>query len=351
MVAITPGERPRAVAGAGSRLTHGQVSTGFTLGKFAPFHNGHRLVIDTAQAETDHVIVLVYDAPSTTRVPLSVRAGWIRSLYPDVEVIEGPGAPEDIGATPAIEALQERYILSMVGNRQITHFFSSEDYGAHVARVLGARDRRVDAGRIMVPISGTEVRRDPWRHRHLIDPLVYCDLITRVVFIGAPSTGKTTIARRMADELNTVWLPEYGREYWELNQVDRRLRVEQLLEIAEEHVSREAAAVLQANRYLFVDTDATTTYQFSMDYHGRVAPRLESLATEASQRYRCRFLCQTDIPYHDSWDRSGAGHRGRFQHRVLEDLKRRNVPFIELGGSIEDRVARVNECLTQLVVD
>ncbi|WP_292760680.1 AAA family ATPase [Nostoc sp. NOS(2021)] len=33
--------------------------------------------------------------------------------------------------------------------------------------------------------------------------------------MGAPSTGKTTIASQLAKEYNTVWMPEYGREYWE----------------------------------------------------------------------------------------------------------------------------------------
>ncbi|MCC5600764.1 ATP/GTP-binding protein [Nostoc favosum] len=44
---------------------------------------------------------------------------------------------------------------------------------------------------------------------------MYRDLITNVVFLGAPSTGKTTIASQLAKEYNTVWMPEYGREYWE----------------------------------------------------------------------------------------------------------------------------------------
>jgi len=62
-----------------------------------------------------------------------------------------------------------------------------------------------------------------------------------VVFLGAPATGKTTIASRLAMDYNTVWMPEYGREYWEKHQVNRRLSGEQLLEIAEGHLEREEA--------------------------------------------------------------------------------------------------------------
>ncbi len=45
----------------------------------------------------------------------------------------------------------------------------------------------------------------------------------------------------LAPSLNTTWMPEYGREYWEKNQKDRRLTSEQLVEIAEGHIQREDA--------------------------------------------------------------------------------------------------------------
>ena len=61
---------------------------GLTLGKYAPLHRGHQYVIETALAEVERLIVVVYDSPSTTRIPLGVRAGWIRALYPSAEVIE-----------------------------------------------------------------------------------------------------------------------------------------------------------------------------------------------------------------------------------------------------------------------
>src|SRR5690606_27511512 len=57
---------------------------GLTLGKFAPLHRGHELLIETALGEVEHLIVLVYDCPETTPVPLGVRAQWIRDLYPSV---------------------------------------------------------------------------------------------------------------------------------------------------------------------------------------------------------------------------------------------------------------------------
>jgi nicotinamide riboside kinase len=44
---------------------------------------------------------------------------------------------------------------------------------------------------------------------------VRAGLARRVVVIGAESTGKTTLAQALAENLGTVWVPEYGRWYWE----------------------------------------------------------------------------------------------------------------------------------------
>ncbi len=73
------------------------MKTGLTLGKFAPLHKGHQLLIERALARTDHLIVMVYDAPETTPVPLPVRASWIRALYPTVEVLEAWDGPTAVG--------------------------------------------------------------------------------------------------------------------------------------------------------------------------------------------------------------------------------------------------------------
>lgn len=319
--------------------------TALTLGKFAPLHRGHQLLIETALAENDEVLVMVYDCPGTTSVPLEVRARWIRDLYPAAEVLQAWDGPCEVGGTPELKRRHEDYILARLGGRRVTRFYSSEFYGDHVSKALGAEDRRIDPDRGRFPVSGTAIREDPYAHRHFIHPRVYRDLITNAVFAGAPSTGKTTLAERMAEEYLTVWMPEYGREYWEKHQVDRRLSLTQLVEIAEGHLEREDRRIHDARGYLFTDTNAITTYMFSLDYHGTAHPRLAELAAQAQERYDLVFLCGTDIPYDDTWDRSGAVHRQEFQERIEADLNERGLAYHTLEGSLEQRVTQVNGVL------
>lgn len=317
---------------------------GLTLGKFAPFHKGHQLLIETALNEVDELIVLIYDDP-IINIPLATRANWIREIYPKVIVIEGINSPNDTGYTPEIMKIQEDYVSSILGNRSISHFYSSEPYGVHMSASLNAINRQVDVSRKIIPISATEIRKDAFKNKNFVHPKVYEDLVTKVVLLGAPSTGKTTLAENLASHFNTQWMPEYGREYWEKHQVQKRLTLEDLVKIAEIHIEREDALLLQSNQFLFSDTNAITTYLFSLDYHGIALPALENLAKMAENRHDIILVCDTDIPYDNTWDRSGDVKRKEFQQKIIEDLNARNLKYFMLNGTVDQRIEQVSKVL------
>ena len=179
--------------------------TGLTLGKYAPLHLGHEDLFQQALKEVDHLIVVIYDSPSVTDIPLTVRAGWIRAMYPSIEVIEAWNGPEVCGDTPEIKKAHEGYLLSLLKGRKIDRFYTAEFYGEHISKALGAEDCRLNR---LSPFRATDIRNDPYKCRYFVSNRVYKDMITNVVFLGAPSTGKTTIAREMARDMNTVWMPE-----------------------------------------------------------------------------------------------------------------------------------------------
>lgn len=318
---------------------------GLTLGKYAPLHFGHQLVIETALDEMDHVMVIIYDCPETTSIPLNVRAQWIRDIYPTVEVLEAWDGPVEVGNTPEICQQQERFVLGLLNGRKVSGFYSSEFYGEHMSCALSADNRLVDNDRKRFPVSATQVRSDPYKYRDYLSPIVYRDLITNIVFLGAPSTGKTTLAQALAEIHRTVWMPEHGRDYWERNHVNRRLSPEQLVELAEEHLEREEKLLVSANSYLFTDTNALTTYIFARYYHNSAHPGLTDLANKTRNRYDLVFLCDIDIPFDDTWDRSGNANRTVFQKMVLADLAWRKIPYYVLRGTVEERMETVNSVL------
>jgi NadR type nicotinamide-nucleotide adenylyltransferase len=321
------------------------MSTALVLGKFAPLHFGHCLVLDEATKQTDKQVVVIYDSPGVTDIPLAIRAGWVRTLYPHAEVIEAWGGPSEVGLEPELQLLHEEFLLHVLRGRQISHFFSSEEYGEHVAKRLGAIDVRVDMKRQTHDISATAIRQSAYNHRSHIPDVVYKDLIRKVVFLGAPGTGKSTIVETCSQTFATTFMPEHGRTFWEQNNVDRRLSVDQLVQIAEEHRALEAALVRDSREFLFIDTDASTTAIFSDYYHQRVPPELSVMASDCIRRYDLTFLCMPDFQYPDTEDRSGEANRDEFHLRTLDYLRAIGRPYIELSGSVDQRVATVKTVL------
>ena len=320
-------------------------ATGLTLGKFAPLHKGHEHLIRSAAAQVDALVCVIYDSPEATPIPVEVRAAWLRRRFPDIEVIEARGGPQEVGDAPEIMRRHEEYLLRTLAGRRITHFFSGEFYGDHISRALNAEDCRFDPDRTTFPISGTAIRADPWLHRGFLDPIVYRDLVTHVVFLGAPSTGKSTLAEALSRTFDTAWMPEYGREYWEAHQIERRLTMTQLVEIAEGHREREERLLCDARGVLFIDTNALTTLQFSLYYHGAALQKLQEHADDCARRYDLTFVCDTDTPYDDTWDRSGDVNRREFQKRIVADLENRGIGYTLVRGSLPERIAAVRRTL------
>lgn len=332
-----------------AKATQKSVSTGLVLGKFAPFHKGHEYLVRTALMTCDIVYILVYDSRDVIDIPLNIRADWIRKIFSEFHnrlvVIEGWGSPSDEGHNPATMKLQERYIQSVIPEK-ITHFFSSEWYGEHVSDALQAKNIVVDLDRTTIPCSGRIIRSNPHKHQNLLDRFVYKDFVKKVVFLGAESTGKTTLTRSLAKIYDTSYMEEYGREYWiENKDKEGKLTPSQLVDLARRHKKLEDQKLLNAKRYLFVDTNAVTTYMFGQYYHKKVDQELERLARLAQREYHEWFLCDTDIPYIEDGTRSGAKHRAVFQRKIIKDLNERGIKYHLISGNLKERIAKVHEYL------
>lgn len=324
-----------------------QHKTGFTLGKYAPFHQGHAFLINHALTMVDHLVVVIYPCDELA-VPLKKRANWIRSMFPQVEVIEAINGPKDTGYSAQVIDIQNAFLRELLADYCFDYFFSSEAYGDHVSKALNCRDIRVDMSRQKVPISATKIRHSPIKYKRFLSNKVYKDLISKIVFLGAPSTGKSTLCQALAEKYKTGWVKEYGRDYWQEHQVDRRLTPEQLLHIAQTQNQMEDEQALSANHYLFCDTNAFTTWHFATHYHGDALIKLVELAKQSWQRYDLVVLCEEDIPYDDTWERSGDANRHEFQVFLKSYLKQHKIPYILVSGTVEKRVQLVERALEEL---
>lgn len=148
---------------------------GLTIGKFAPLHKGHQLVIETGLKEMDRFIVVVYET-DCTNIPIKIRANWIKKLYPEVEIKYAYNPPSKYGLDDESVKIQMEYLLEIIKDEKITHFYSSEPYGKCVAEYLEIVDRRVDQERKTVPISAGKIRDNIDQYSDLVEKIVYNDI-------------------------------------------------------------------------------------------------------------------------------------------------------------------------------
>ena len=164
----------------------------------------------------------------------------------------------------------------------------------------------------------------------------------RVVFVGAESTGKSTLSDYLAQAYGTVSVPEIGRFIWEEKQ--GRLDADEYVEIAIRHRTAEDAAMPQARRWLFVDTNALTTLLLGIQFRqvGDPPPaELLRCADDCRTRYAHTFVCADDIPYEEQDVRENEAWRGRIQNLVMQDLQARVISYTVVRGSVEERAAQV----------
>ena len=125
------------------------------------------------------------------------------------------------------------------------------------------------------------------------------------------------------------------------------MQIEELDTIALTHQQWEYELAHEAQDVVFVDTNALTTRLFCIDYHGKSTPTIEALAHANASRYDLFFMCQDDIPYDDTWDRSGPQKREVLQQQIRADLARRKIPHHDIRGSVAERERSVMDIIAQ----
>lgn len=151
---------------------------GFTIGKFAPLHKGHQYLIETALNEMDKMIVVVYDT-DLIDIETEKRAEWIKKLYPNVEIKFAHNPPTQYGLDEESVKIQMEYLSKIMENENPTHFYSSEKYGASVAKYMNLVDRRVDNERVTVPIRAEIIRNNIEENKKWLEDNVYEDYVKK----------------------------------------------------------------------------------------------------------------------------------------------------------------------------
>jgi HTH-type transcriptional regulator, transcriptional repressor of NAD biosynthesis genes len=337
---------------------------GLVVGKFCPLHLGHEFLIREARARCDSLLVLSWTKPGFDGYDRERRAAWLHARFPDIEslVIDDPWLAErcaregiaqrelpDDAAPDDAHRRFAAWLLRDLLRSPVDAVFTSEDYGDGFAAVLSAEFAVpvahicVDLKRGEVPVSGTRIRQDPSACREFLPPEVWSDFVPRVALLGGESTGKSTLARALAEALGTVWIPEYGRELWERR--SGALVFDDMEHIGRRQVAHEQHGAQSASACVICDTTPLTTLLYSEAMFGRASGALRTLS---QRRYALTLLCLPDFPFVQDGTRQEETFRA-FQHKwYLSTLDARKIPFVTMAGSLNDRVRAAREAINGL---
>jgi NadR type nicotinamide-nucleotide adenylyltransferase len=351
---------------APGRLPHGLV-----IGKFYPPHRGHLHLIRQAAAACEQVSVVVMAARWET-TPLADRVAWLRAAVPGEVTVSGLACdvPVDYGDASiwAAQVAVMRAALARDRRPAVDAVFSGEPYGEQLAQWFGARHVLVDPGRDAVPVSASQIRADLAGNWDALIRPARAGLATRVVALGAESTGTTTIAglltahyrERGGTWSRTACVGEFGRDYtvikWDAARAAARGRGERepaldeitwtrgdFDNVAREQTRRENAAASSGSPLVVCDTDALATSVWERRYLGTGdagARDGQPWATRELPFHDLYLLTSHEgVPWHDDGLREGdLAIRAAMTGWFITALTAAGHSWVLLTGTVDERL-------------
>jgi NadR type nicotinamide-nucleotide adenylyltransferase len=164
----------------------------------------------------------------------------------------------------------------------------------------------------------------------------------KVCFHGAESTGKSTLAAKLAEEFACPLVPEYGRIRAETEGI--RFTVEDLKAIAAEQDRLTRAAADDDGVLVLVDTDPLMTAAWAQMLFGHIPPEL--LAYEKADLY---LLFAPDVPWEYDGTRFFGLHEARAEFAEVAErlLKEAGVPYRTISGDWKAREMQARTAITE----
>ena len=305
---------------------------GLVIGKFMPVHKGHLALISFAVDQCDELIIsMSYTSQDT--IDYKIRLSWLRELMKGNAKIRVESIVDDFDNEnlpwPERTAVWAKVLKALYPPVHV--IISSEPYGDHLAIHLNAAHMRFDPGRTKIPISSSLIRTDPIRHWEFIPKAVQPYFVVKVCFNGPESTGKSVMAKHLAEKYNTEFVPEVARELITSND----FTLDDIIRIGHAQTKRVKDKLGIANRFLFCDTDLITTQIYAQHYLNEVPPVLFALEKEI--KYDHYFLFDVDVP----WVSDGLRDLGSMREQMMkifhDAIAKRNIKSIMVRGSWQER--------------
>jgi len=175
-------------------------------------------------------------------------------------------------------------------------------------------------------------------------------MLKKIVILGPESTGKSTLCEQLAQHYETMWCPEFAREYLLTNGTN--YEYEDLLTIARGQLALEDeySSTLERNSLpmmeegghlpLFIDTDMYVMKVWTEFVFGKCHRFI--LDQIGERKYDLYLLCNTDLPWvEDELREYPELHTRKKLYSIYKDIMvNQPVPWVDISGDYDDRLRK-----------
>lgn len=339
-------------------------TVGMYGGKFIPLHNGHIYSILKAKSYVEKLYVVVsYIEKRDTElckeaglpnIPFQTRLKWLKQITKDfegIEVIAVEDVPFENNSLDYIWGEGANRIKSAI-EEEITHVFSSEyEYDKWFKiNYPSATHIVLDSERSKFNISATKIRTEGiYNHWDMIPKECQPFFIKKIAIVGTESCGKTTLVQNLAHLFNTNFVGEYGRTRCEeLGDGSELLTDLNYMEFAFGQKHIEYRKTLEANKYLFVDSEAVITQYYANLYENKNYDFLESVIQ--GQDYDMYIYLEPDTKWvADGYRKHGTDEQRKINSDKLKKMYQdRGIELICLTGTYQEKLDKAIDLVKNL---
>ena len=390
------------------------MTLGIIIGKFKPFTDGHQYLINTAVQKVDKLVVIIAGKEDDIPHP-KYRLKWMKNIYNTysniifirINDIYDP-TDSNLWATLArkwlgiiehnpsfITQLEHIDVLTqyLLEIKEVVpnYIFTSELYGDIFSYYMNLNSNSlikcehilVDLERNIVPISGTIIRKEPFKYKDYINKIVFRFYTKRFVFIGPESVYKTRITNDLSKLLNLPLVKEYGDEFCnnitinnelslnqsnnQYNDINSILWTDEIFNYIGETQNKNENEYAENNSHIICDTNILSTIIFGERYMGR-EPILSNNILDHLDEFKINtiyFLMDfKDVDFIQNETNTRSEEiincpittektvREWMYKRFLKKLNDNNLNYHKLSGTYEKKLATALTIIkNQLIID
>lgn len=315
--------------------------SGLMIGHFEPLHLGHiRSILHASSlVEVLHIVITKHPNPNPKfPVTLQDKARWLQMACSDLPFIKIHTCDDFL--FPVHDSIEDIAINIDAYNAKIDYIqdkfqidednvlLVTEGHPLSKPAVTSALNIEVTTTPLHPEFDSTAIHYNPIANWDIIHPEARGSYTRTVAIVGGESSGKTTLAHKLANYYGADLVLEMGRLYvgTDLGGTEEGLQYSDYGPIALDHAQAVRETMYQAQSPItIVDTDFVTTQAFCEEYEGRSHPFVTACIEEF--RFDHTLFLANNTPWVNDGMRSLGSHnaRERFENRLSAIFERHHI--------------------------